>query len=56
MLPSGTSVRLATHEWAGGAVAPTGHTYLESFDLDDGLPRHPSFADPLRRARDCAQP
>ncbi|MGH3549141.1 MAG: amylo-alpha-1,6-glucosidase [Pseudonocardiaceae bacterium] len=39
MLPSGASVRLATHEWAGGAVAPTGHTYLESFDLDDGLPR-----------------
>ncbi|MDQ2883032.1 MAG: glycogen debranching enzyme N-terminal domain-containing protein [Actinomycetota bacterium] len=39
MLPSGAPVRLATHEWAGGAVAPTGHTYLESFDLDDGLPR-----------------
>lgn len=39
MLQSGASVRLATHEWAGGAVAPTGHTYLESFDLDGGLPR-----------------
>ncbi|HJT04839.1 MAG TPA: glycogen debranching enzyme N-terminal domain-containing protein, partial [Pseudonocardiaceae bacterium] len=38
-LPSGTSVRLGVHQWAGGAVAPTGHTLLESFDLDDGLPR-----------------
>ena len=38
-LPSGASVRLGVHEWTGGAVAPTGHTVLESFDLDDGLPR-----------------
>lgn len=38
-LPSGASVRLGVHEWSGGAVAPTGHTLLESFDLDDGLPR-----------------
>jgi len=38
-LPSGTSVNLGVHQWAGGAVAPTGHTLLESFDLDDGLPR-----------------
>jgi predicted glycogen debranching enzyme len=38
-LSSGVSVRLGVHEWAGGALAPTGHTYLESFDLDDGLPR-----------------
>jgi predicted glycogen debranching enzyme len=38
-LSSGVSVRLGVHEWVGGAVAPTGHTYLESFDLDDGLPR-----------------
>lgn len=38
-LPSGASVRLGVHEWSGGAVAPAGHTFLESFDLDDGLPR-----------------
>ena len=24
-LPSGATVRLGVHEWAGGAVAPTGH-------------------------------
>ena len=38
-LPSGASVRLGVHEWAGGAVSPSGHAFLESFDLDDGLPR-----------------
>ena len=38
-LASGAEVRLATHEWASGAVAPSGHELLESFDLDDGLPR-----------------
>ncbi|HEY8471959.1 MAG TPA: glycogen debranching enzyme N-terminal domain-containing protein, partial [Natronosporangium sp.] len=38
-LPSGTTVRLATHEWASGAVDPRGHAYLERFDLADGLPR-----------------
>jgi predicted glycogen debranching enzyme len=38
-LPSGAVVRLATHEWAAGAVDPAGYAYLESFDLDDGLPR-----------------
>jgi hypothetical protein len=38
-LPSGACVRLGVHEWAGGAVAPAGHTLLESFDLDEGLPR-----------------
>src|SRR4051812_16261703 len=32
-------VRLATHEWAGGAVDPRGHQHLASFDLDDGVPR-----------------
>src|SRR4051794_19861758 len=32
-------VRLATHEWAGGAVDPRGHQRLASFDLDDGVPR-----------------
>ena len=32
-------VRLATDEWAGGAVDPRGHELLASFDLDDGVPR-----------------
>lgn len=31
--------RLATHEWAAGAVDPRGHEHLASFDLDDGVPR-----------------
>jgi predicted glycogen debranching enzyme len=38
-LPSGAAVRLGTHEWVSGAVDPAGYAYLESFDLDDGLPR-----------------
>ena len=38
-LASGAEVRLATHEWASGAIVPSGHELLESFDLDDGLPR-----------------
>ncbi|HEY8473805.1 MAG TPA: amylo-alpha-1,6-glucosidase [Natronosporangium sp.] len=38
-LPSGATVRLATHEWASGAISPAGHAFLESFDLADGLPR-----------------
>jgi predicted glycogen debranching enzyme len=38
-LPSGATVRLASHEWAAGAVDPAGYAYLSSFDLDDGLPR-----------------
>jgi predicted glycogen debranching enzyme len=38
-LPSGALVRLGVHEWASAAVAPEGHTYLERFDLTDGLPR-----------------
>jgi predicted glycogen debranching enzyme len=38
-LPSGAQVRLGTHEWVGGAVAPTGHLLLERFDLTDGVPR-----------------
>jgi predicted glycogen debranching enzyme len=37
--PSGAEVRLGTHEWSSGIVDPTGHVYLEQFDLDDGLPR-----------------
>jgi predicted glycogen debranching enzyme len=32
-------VRLAAHEWAGGAVDPAGHELLASFELDDGVPR-----------------
>jgi predicted glycogen debranching enzyme len=38
-LPSGTSVRLATHEWADGTIAPQGHELLAGFELVDGLPR-----------------
>jgi predicted glycogen debranching enzyme len=38
-LPSGAQVRLATHEWASGAVSPAGHVHLERFDLTHGLPR-----------------
>jgi predicted glycogen debranching enzyme len=38
-LPSGTSVRLATHEWADGTIEPKGHTLLAQFELDDGVPR-----------------
>ena len=37
-MPGGTSVSLATHEWASGVVAPAGHRLLESFRLRDGLP------------------
>jgi predicted glycogen debranching enzyme len=32
-------VRLATDEWAGGAVDPRGHELLDSFSLEDGVPR-----------------
>jgi len=39
VLPSGARVRLATHEWASGAVDPAGHVLLETFDLADGVPR-----------------
>jgi predicted glycogen debranching enzyme len=31
-------VRLAVHEWSGGAIDPTGHLHLETFRLEDGLP------------------
>jgi predicted glycogen debranching enzyme len=31
--------RLATHEWASGAVDPRGYELLAAFDLDDGVPR-----------------
>jgi predicted glycogen debranching enzyme len=32
-------IRLATHEWTGGAVDPRGHELVARFDLDDGVPR-----------------
>lgn len=32
-------VRLAAHEWSGGAVDPRGYEHLATFDLDDGVPR-----------------
>lgn len=32
-------VRLAVHEWASGAVDPSGHLALAEFALEDGLPR-----------------
>lgn len=35
----GTRLRLATHEWADGTVAPAGHVHLESFAVEDGVPR-----------------
>src|SRR4051812_3823987 len=38
-LPSGASVRLGTHEWADGTIAPRGHELLAGFELTDGLPR-----------------
>jgi predicted glycogen debranching enzyme len=31
--------RLATDEWSGGPVDPSGHELLVSFDLTDGVPR-----------------
>jgi predicted glycogen debranching enzyme len=34
----GRRVRLAVHEWSGGAVDPAGHRELETFRLEDGLP------------------
>ncbi len=41
-------VRLATHEWAGGAVDPRGHVHLASFDLADGVPRWRYDLGPVR--------
>jgi predicted glycogen debranching enzyme len=38
-LPSGTAVRLATHEWADGTITPRGHELIAGFELVDGLPR-----------------
>ncbi|GAA3452705.1 amylo-alpha-1,6-glucosidase [Dactylosporangium matsuzakiense] len=38
-LPGGAEHRLAVHEWGSGALDPTGHHHLESFDIVDGVPR-----------------
>jgi predicted glycogen debranching enzyme len=38
-LPSGGTVRLGTHEWSDGTIAPRGHELLAGFELVDGLPR-----------------
>ncbi|WP_433045217.1 amylo-alpha-1,6-glucosidase [Dactylosporangium sp. CS-033363] len=38
-LPGGTEHRLAVHEWGSGALDPTGHHHLESFEILDGVPR-----------------
>src|ERR1700680_1630371 len=32
-------VRLGVHEWSSGAIDPTGYIHLESFTLEQGLPR-----------------
>jgi predicted glycogen debranching enzyme len=32
-------VRLGTHEWADGTIAPSGSTLLAEFELDRGVPR-----------------
>jgi predicted glycogen debranching enzyme len=32
-------IPLAVHEWGSGAIDPAGHIHLESFTLEDGLPR-----------------
>ncbi|GIE33114.1 glycogen debranching protein [Actinoplanes italicus] len=38
-LPSGAKVPLYTHEWASGSIEPAGHRHLQTFTLDQGLPR-----------------
>ena len=32
-------IPLAVHEWVSGVIDPSGHVHLESFELEDGLPR-----------------
>jgi len=32
-------IRLATHEWSDTTISPRSHELLDSFDLDDGVPR-----------------
>lgn len=39
LVMDGRSHELATHEWAGGAVVPSGHRQLGAFSLIDGVPR-----------------
>jgi predicted glycogen debranching enzyme len=39
VLPGGEAVRLATHEWHDGTIAPRGHELLSEFRLVNGLPR-----------------
>ncbi|MEY2447104.1 MAG: hypothetical protein QOH79_580 [Acidimicrobiaceae bacterium] len=34
-----TTIRLATHEWSDGTIAPNGHVHLESFEIRDGIPK-----------------
>ncbi len=36
--PVVNGVRLGTHEWHDGTIAPRGHVYLERFELVNGLP------------------
>ncbi|GII22064.1 amylo-alpha-1,6-glucosidase [Planosporangium mesophilum] len=38
-LRSGAVIRLGTHEWASGSLAPQGYRLLEAFTVADGLPR-----------------
>lgn len=35
---AGINYELATHEWAGGAIAPQGHQLIESFHLEGTIP------------------
>jgi predicted glycogen debranching enzyme len=35
----GNAIRLGTHEWSDGTIAPNGHVHLASFELRDGLPK-----------------
>ena len=35
---AGATYELASHEWAGGAIAPQGHQFIESFRLDATIP------------------
>lgn len=41
-------IELATHEWADGTLAPAGHTFLDRFDLIDGVPRWQWSVGPVR--------
>jgi predicted glycogen debranching enzyme len=34
----GHEIRLATHEWSDGTIAPTGYLHLAAFTLRDGVP------------------